>query len=101
MQHLCFDVQRAIEGFIVHGGTPTGTTEFYSQLSNPTHVAKSVIYITQTLVGDAFVVRLLYLLHVAFADEHLQTYRLFIVFNRNPWILVLPLCLLVGTGSKW
>ncbi|PIL26518.1 hypothetical protein GSI_12276 [Ganoderma sinense ZZ0214-1] len=79
--HLCFDVQRALDGFIAHGGTPTGTLDFYNGLSNPTHVGKSVIYITQTLVGDAFV-----------------TYRLFIVYNRNAWILVLPLALLVGTG---
>ena len=56
-QHLSFDVQRAIDGFIAHGGTPTGTLDFYNMLSNPTHVGKSVIYITQTLVGDAFVVR--------------------------------------------
>ena len=27
-------------------------------------------------------------------------YRLYIVYNRNPWIAVLPLALLVGTGSK-
>ncbi len=55
-QHLCFDVQRALEGFIARGGTLTGTLDFYNDLSNPTHVGKSVIYITQTLVGDAFVV---------------------------------------------
>ena len=55
-QHLCFDVQRAIDGFIAHGRTETGTLDFYNNLSNPTHVGKSVIYITQTLVGDAFVV---------------------------------------------
>ena len=56
-QHICFDVQRALDGFITHGGTPTGTLDFYFQLSNPTEVGKSVIYVTQTLVGDAFVVR--------------------------------------------
>ena len=27
-------------------------------------------------------------------------YRLYIVYNRNPWIAILPLALLVGTGSK-
>ncbi|KAI0742395.1 hypothetical protein C8Q80DRAFT_904930 [Daedaleopsis nitida] len=79
--HLCFDVQRAIDGFITHGGSPTGTLDFYSRLSNPTHVGKSVIYITQTLVGDAFV-----------------AYRMYVVWGRNPWILVLPLSLLFGTA---
>ena len=100
-QHLCFDVQRAIDGFIAHGRTETGTLDFYNNLSNPTHVGKSVIYITQTLVGDAFVVR---------PDQYpllrfvvltvVQNYRLFIVYNRNPWILVLPLALVVGTGGR-
>ena len=54
---MIFDVQRALDGFVNHGGTPTGTYDFYSWISNPTHVAKSAIYITQTLVGDGFVVR--------------------------------------------
>ncbi|RPD72789.1 hypothetical protein L226DRAFT_436617, partial [Lentinus tigrinus ALCF2SS1-7] len=79
--HLCFDVQRAVEGFIVRGGTPTGTNDFYSWLSNPTHVGKSVIYITQTLVGDCFV-----------------TYRLYVVWSRSRLILILPTLLLVGTA---
>ena len=59
---MAFDVQRALDGFVTHGGTPTGTLDFYSRLSNPTHVIKSIIYITQTVVGDSFVVRLLPLL---------------------------------------
>ncbi|KAI0753722.1 hypothetical protein C8Q74DRAFT_332339 [Fomes fomentarius] len=79
--HLCFDVQRAIAGFITHGGTPTGTLDFYNQLRNPTHVGKSVIYATQTLVGDSFV-----------------TYRMYVVWNRMPFIVVLPILLLIATG---
>ncbi|KAI0738215.1 hypothetical protein C8Q80DRAFT_1275742 [Daedaleopsis nitida] len=79
--HLCLDVQRAVQGFVVLGGTPDGTTLFYSTLNNPTHVAKNVIYITMTLVGDTFV-----------------TYRLFIVWNRAWWILVLPVMLLFATA---
>lgn len=56
-QHICFDVERAIEGFITHADTPDGTLKYYFELRNPTEVGKSVIYVTQTLVGDAFVVR--------------------------------------------
>ncbi|KAI0640930.1 hypothetical protein C8Q79DRAFT_423466 [Trametes meyenii] len=79
--HLAFDVQRAVDGFVVHGGTPRGTLDFYNRLSNPTHVGKSVLYITQTLVGDTFV-----------------TYRLYIVWGRNRLITVLPILLLLGTA---
>ena len=42
------------------GGTPDGTLDFYERLNNPTHIAKNVIFITMTLVGDGFVVRLYY-----------------------------------------
>ncbi|OBZ74481.1 hypothetical protein A0H81_05134 [Grifola frondosa] len=41
----------------------------------------SVIFITQTLVGDSFV-----------------TYRLFIVWNRTLWIIVIPILLLTSAG---
>lgn len=58
-QHLALDVQRAVVGFVNEGGKPDGTLAFYGRLSNPTHVAKSVIFITMTLVGDGFVVRVI------------------------------------------
>ncbi|PIL26321.1 hypothetical protein GSI_12077 [Ganoderma sinense ZZ0214-1] len=79
--HIAFDIQRAMEGFITHGSTPADTAEYFQELNHPLFVGKSAIYITQTLVGDAFV-----------------TYRLYVVYNRNPWIAVLPLALLLGTG---
>lgn len=34
-----------------------GGISYYAQLDAPTHVARNVIYITQTLLGDIFVVR--------------------------------------------
>ncbi|TFK90719.1 hypothetical protein K466DRAFT_484278 [Polyporus arcularius HHB13444] len=79
--HLCIDVVRAVQGFVDEGGKPDGTLNFYSDLANPTHVAKNVIYITMTIVGDTFV-----------------TYRLYIVWNRAWWIVVLPGLLLLATA---
>ncbi|KAI0742276.1 hypothetical protein C8Q80DRAFT_1107918 [Daedaleopsis nitida] len=79
--HLVLDVQRAVVGFVNEAGTPDGTLNFYSRLSNPTHVAKSVIFITMTLAGDSFV-----------------TYRLWIVWNRAWWIVILPVMLLISTA---
>ncbi|KAM5534176.1 hypothetical protein V8D89_012196 [Ganoderma adspersum] len=79
--HMVFDIQRAMDGFIKHGGTPEGTAMFFKQLNDPLFVAKLTIYNTQTLVGDAFVI-----------------YWLYIVYNRRWWIAVLPLTLLVGTA---
>ena len=82
LQHLALDVDRAIQAFVVNGGTPNGTLTFYSTLSNPTEVAKNVIYITMTLVGDTFV-----------------TYRLFVVWNHSWMIIVLPVILLLATAG--
>ncbi|KAM5534168.1 hypothetical protein V8D89_012188 [Ganoderma adspersum] len=79
--HIAFDIQRAMEGFITHGGTPDGSFDFFKLLNNALFVGKAIAYITQTLVGDTFV-----------------TYRLYVVYNRNPWIAILPICLLVGTA---
>ncbi|KAI8992748.1 hypothetical protein BD414DRAFT_482075 [Trametes punicea] len=79
--HLAIDVVRAIEGFVVWGQKPDGTNQFYARISDPTEVAKNVIYITMTLVADSFV-----------------TYRLFIVWNRNWLILVIPITLLIATA---
>ncbi|KAI0669111.1 hypothetical protein C8Q78DRAFT_1071091 [Trametes maxima] len=79
--HLAIDVVRAVQGFVVWGGTPNGTNSFYARISDPTEVAKNVIYISMTLVADSFV-----------------TYRLFVVWNRVWWILVVPCVLLVATA---
>ena len=82
LQHLALDVDRAIQAFVVNGGVPGGTEMFYQTLSNPTEVAKNVIYITMTLVGDTFV-----------------TYRLFVVWNHSWLIIVLPVTMLLATAG--
>ena len=82
LQHLAIDVQRADQGLVVHGNSPNGSTDFFNTLSNPTLVVKDVIYITQTLLGDAFV-----------------TYRLFMVWNRSWPIIVFPILLLLGAAG--
>ncbi|PIL34710.1 hypothetical protein GSI_03491 [Ganoderma sinense ZZ0214-1] len=79
--HLAIDVQRADQAFVVHGNTPGGSRDFFNTLSNPTLVAKDVIYITQTLLGDAF-----------------ATYRLFMVWKRSWPIVVFPILLLLGAA---
>ena len=84
LQHLAIDVQRADQGLVVHGNSPNGSTDFFNTLSNPTLVAKDVIYITQTLLGDAFV-----------------TYRLFMVWNRSWPVIVLPILLLLGAAGAF
>ena len=83
-QHLCLDVQRAVEGFIYHNTSSEGPDAFYSQLGNPTFVAKNAIYITNTLVGDAF-----------------MALRLYVIWNRVWWIAVPPAVLILATAGEW
>lgn len=82
-QHLCLDVQRAVEGFIYHNTSSEGPDVFYSQLGNPTFVAKNAIYITNTLVGDAF-----------------MALRLYVIWNRVWWIAVPPAVLILATAGE-
>ncbi|KAH9900690.1 hypothetical protein C8Q73DRAFT_742550 [Cubamyces lactineus] len=79
--HLAIDVTRAVEGFVVWGKNPGGTDAFYGRISDPTEVAKNVLYITMTLVADSFV-----------------SYRLYVVWNRQWWILIVPTVLLLATA---
>ena len=93
-----------MEGFITHGGTPDGSFDFFKLLNNALFVGKAIAYITQTLVGDTFVVSYPslyqeYLRHQRADQGRTQTYRLYVVYNRNPWIAILPICLLVGTAG--
>lgn len=79
--HLVIDVQRADQAFVVHGNKENGSRDFFNTLSNPTYVVKDVIYVSQTLIGDAFV-----------------TYRLFMVWNRSWPIIAFPIVLLLGAA---
>lgn len=85
------------------GGKPDGTLNFYLRLNNPTHIAKNVIFITMTLVGDSFVVSLV-ILHERSERSMMaiqQSYRLWIVWNRAWWIIILPIGLLFATASTY
>ena len=53
-------------------------------ISSPTEVAKNVLYITNTLIADSFV-----------------SYRLFMVWNRAWWILIVPIILLFATAGAY
>ena len=69
---------------MVEADQPGGTTAFYSVISSPTEVAKNVLYITNTLIADSFV-----------------SYRLFMVWNRAWWILIVPIILLFATAGMY
>ncbi|KAI0324272.1 hypothetical protein GY45DRAFT_432739 [Cubamyces sp. BRFM 1775] len=80
--HLTIVVIRAVKGFANWGDrSPHGANDYYSIVSDPTEVAKDAVYNLTTFVADSFV-----------------TYRLWIVWNRTWWILIVPSILLLGTA---
>ncbi|KAK6968897.1 hypothetical protein R3P38DRAFT_3149352 [Favolaschia claudopus] len=74
--HWIIDIVRASQGFI---DAPEGAIAYYELVSNPLEAAKDGVYITVTLVAD-----------------HFMIYRLFVVWNRNWAIIVLPTLLWLG-----
>ncbi|KAK7045183.1 hypothetical protein R3P38DRAFT_2882903 [Favolaschia claudopus] len=74
--HWIIDIVRASQGFI---DAPEGAIAYYELVSNPLEAAKDGVYITVTLVAD-----------------HFMIYRLFVVWNRNWVIIVLPTLLWLG-----
>ena len=79
---MCLDVQRAVGAFVHSYTTADGPELFYSVLSSPTFVAKNTIYITNTLVGDAF-----------------MAFRLYVIWDRAWWIAVPPAALILATAG--
>ncbi|KAI0756588.1 hypothetical protein C8Q80DRAFT_1264626 [Daedaleopsis nitida] len=79
--HLGIDVQRAREGFVLRGGLTDGETKFFSNTNATSYVVKSVLYVTQTLLGDAF-----------------MAYRVFVLWEKSWRVAVVPLVLLTSAA---
>ena len=56
-KHFALDAYRSVLAFIDNENVPMGALLLYSQLNHPTHIARTAIFITMTLIGDSFVVR--------------------------------------------
>lgn len=58
-QHLALDMYMLLQAFIVEANRELGgAVAYYSNIGNPYSIAKDATYITQTLVGDSFIVSL-------------------------------------------
>ncbi|EPQ58590.1 hypothetical protein GLOTRDRAFT_127087 [Gloeophyllum trabeum ATCC 11539] len=79
--HLAIDLSRIMDAFIGQKNVQDGALLYYANLSNPKQVAKTVVYATQTIIGDSFVV-----------------YRTWVVWNRNLWVIIFPALCIVGNA---
>ncbi|KAI0800856.1 hypothetical protein C8Q74DRAFT_449799 [Fomes fomentarius] len=79
--HLAIDVQRAYVALVSHALLGDGATILFSDTRAPTYIAKSVIYVTQTLLGDGFMV-----------------YRIYVIWSRSWLVTSGPILLLAGSA---
>lgn len=72
---------------------------FYMTLGHPANVAYSAIYVTITVIADAFLVRNKVSSCWHYLYLHFQIYRLYIVWNGNRYITIIPSILCLGLLS--
>ncbi|KAI0631561.1 hypothetical protein C8Q77DRAFT_144373 [Trametes polyzona] len=80
--HLAFDVQYTVLAFVRHGSTPGGPTRYITSAEGNgalAHIIDPILFAILTLVGDSF-----------------MTYRTYVVWERKPIAIVLPVLLLTG-----
>lgn len=59
MKNVAVEIRRAQIGFIRFGGIPGGATNYFFNTSDPLYLTTKVLYVTQTLIGDMFIVSIL------------------------------------------
>ncbi|RPD82063.1 hypothetical protein L226DRAFT_564687 [Lentinus tigrinus ALCF2SS1-7] len=79
--HLGLEMYHCFAGFVIHGGTRGGITKYLTNTRNPVFIAKSVVYVTQTLLGDTF-----------------MAYRIYILWNSS-WVVVIGPALLICSAA--
>ncbi|TFK83661.1 hypothetical protein K466DRAFT_253890 [Polyporus arcularius HHB13444] len=81
LAHWVLDIHQCYTGFVVYGGTTNATAKYLANTHSPVFIAKSVLYVTQTLFGDAFV-----------------AYRIYILWNRSWAVAIGPILLICAAA---
>ncbi|ETW86388.1 hypothetical protein HETIRDRAFT_230432, partial [Heterobasidion irregulare TC 32-1] len=77
--HLIIDFIRAAHAFITLGSPSGAAIEYFGEVSDGLFLAKSLLYLFQTLAGDSIII-----------------WRCYIVTNRRPMLIALPLIAFIG-----
>ncbi|TFY82862.1 hypothetical protein EWM64_g1144 [Hericium alpestre] len=68
--HLVIDFVRILDGFVYE---PGGPMVYFSNIAHPLFTAKTVLYVTQTLIGDGVMI-----------------WRCYMVYNKKLWVIAVP-----------
>ncbi|KAJ7912415.1 hypothetical protein B0H13DRAFT_2271621 [Mycena leptocephala] len=88
--HWSIVIYQAFFAFI-HLGTISAEDAFYADLAQPSEVAKEILFFVAVLLGDALV-RLS-------RSMFPETYRLWIIWGRNRYVVVFPILALIGLAG--
>ncbi|TFY73526.1 hypothetical protein EWM64_g10486 [Hericium alpestre] len=79
--HLILDFVRAVHAFVIDRDelAPIGPAAYYESLNAPLFLAKTVLYWTQTMVGDGVIV-----------------WRCYVVYGRRILFVAFPIILMLG-----
>ncbi|KAG2144352.1 hypothetical protein DEU56DRAFT_732818 [Suillus clintonianus] len=80
--HVVVDIIRLEDGLVKYRDTfPGGPAAFFQDISQPTFVAKNLIYALQTMIGDGVVI-----------------YRCYVVWQ-SVWVIIIPVILWCGSSA--
>ena len=107
-QHLILEIYAASVAFIAPVGQPcvaaplTPAELFYLVLDHPANVAYSAIYVITTIIADSFLVRnsIPFTHFMRLLSAPPQTYRLYVVWNDNRYIIIPPIFFCIGLLGK-
>ena len=98
---VAFHLRHNLEAFIWYNGP---AIENFNKTSSWINVVKMGCYVAQTFVGDSILVCKMSLeLHpgIKFVSMMLKLFRCWVIYNRNWFVIVIPIVLWLGTtGNK-
>ncbi|TFY71119.1 hypothetical protein EVG20_g1891 [Dentipellis fragilis] len=97
--HITIAGIRAFQGFIIYADKyPGGPSEYFAVIGNHVFIAKMIILVLQTVLGDSVNVSYLYFRMDGFIQPQLalQIWRCYVVFGRKKAVIALPLLLMVA-----
>ncbi len=92
---------RAIQAFIAKDGRQIDAIVYYNTISHPLHIVKAVLYVTQTTLGDAVVVRSLHVYACSAVDGQLwkfQIWRCYAILDQRLLVLI-PYVVLLSVNA--
>lgn len=99
-KHLVTNVYRVVDAFFALWEGRGDPITYFNDTRSATYLLESTAYLLQTLIGDSCLVSGYGMNLDARTDsDYIKIFRCFIVWERNIWVVLLPLVLLVSCAG--